>query len=99
MIIVAGTIQIPPDKVDALLPVAKATLAATRKEAGCRLYSFAFDAEKPGLLRIFEQWDSRDHLAAHFKQPHMATWRAKLAEVGANGRDVRRYEADEGTQL
>jgi hypothetical protein len=29
----------------------------------------------------------------------MATWRAKLAEVGANGRDVRRYEADEGTQL
>lgn len=99
MIIVAGTIRIPEDKIDALRPVALATLAATRKEDGCLLYSYAFDVEDRGLLRIFERWASRDHLKAHFKQPHMATWRAKLGEVGASGRDVKSYEAGEGEPL
>ncbi len=71
-------------------------LAATRKEAGCRLYSFAFDVEDRGLIRIFEQWESRDHLAAHFEVPHMAAWRKALGEIGASGRDIKIYEAGEG---
>jgi quinol monooxygenase YgiN len=99
MIIVAGTIRIPEDKIDALLPTARATLAATRKETGCILYSYAFDVEDRGLVRIFEQWESRAHLEAHFKQPHMDLWRAKLAEIGASGRDIKTYEAGPGTQL
>lgn len=99
MIIVAGTIRIPEDKIAALAPTAGATIAATRKEEGCRLYSFAYDLEDKGLLRIFEQWESRAHLEAHFKQPHMVPWRAKLAEIGAKDRDVRTYEAGEGVPL
>lgn len=99
MIIVAGTIRIPEDKIEALRPTAVATVAATRKEAGCILYSYAFDIEDKGLLRIFEQWESRAHLDAHFKQPHMVPWRQKLAEIGASGRDVKRYEAGPGEQL
>ncbi len=99
MIIVAGTIRIPEDKIDALLPVARATLAATRKEAGCIVYSYAFDVEDRGLVRIFERWESRAHLEAHFKQPHMGPWRAKLAEIGASGRDIKAYEAANGPQV
>jgi len=99
MIIVAGTVRIPEDKIEALRPVALATLTATRKEAGCLLYSYAFDVEDRGLLRIFEQWETRAHLEAHFKQPHMVPWRQKLAEVGATGRDIKAYEAEDGKQL
>ncbi len=99
MIIVAGTIRIPENNIDALLPTARATLAATRKEVGCLLYSYAFDVEERGLVRIFERWESKAHLEAHFTQPHMGTWRAKLAEVGASGRDVKFYEADDGTPV
>lgn len=96
MIIVAGTVRIPEDKIEALKPTASATLAATRKEKGCILYSYAFDIEDRGLLRIFEKWESRAHLDQHLKQPHMGPWRAKLAEIGASGRDIRVYEAGEG---
>jgi quinol monooxygenase YgiN len=99
MIIVAGTVRIPEDKIEALLPTARATLAATRKEDGCIVYSYAFDVEDRGLMRIFERWESRAHLDAHLKQPHMAPWRAKLAEIGASGRDVKVYEAGEGQSL
>jgi quinol monooxygenase YgiN len=99
MIIVAGSVRIPEDKIEALLPVARATLAATRKEDGCIVYSYAFDVEDRGLMRIFERWESRAHLDAHLKQPHMAPWRAKLAEIGASGRDVKVYEAGESQSL
>ena len=99
MIIVAGTVRIPEEKIPDLVPVAKATLAATRKETGCLLYSYAFDVEDRGLLRIFEQWESRAHLEAHFKQPHMGPWREKLAEIGASGRSIKAYEAGEGEAL
>ena len=99
MIIVAGTIRVPEDKIDALLPVARATLAATRKEAGCLIYSYAFDVEDRGLVRIYEEWESLPHLEAHLKQPHMGPWRAKLAEIGATDRKVKRFEAGTGTLL
>jgi quinol monooxygenase YgiN len=97
MIIVAGTIRVPEDKIDALMPIARATLAAVRKEPGCIVYSYAFDLEDRGLWRIYEEWETRAHLEAHFKQPHMGPWRAKLVEVGASGRSLKVYEADSGT--
>lgn len=99
MIIVAGTIRVPEDKIEALLPAAKAVIAATLKEAGCRVYAFAFDVTDRGLIRIYEEWDSRAELDAHGKQPHMIPWRQKLAEVGASGRALKVYEADAGQTL
>jgi quinol monooxygenase YgiN len=99
MIIVAGTIRVPADKLDDLMPVARETLAATRKEAGCILYSFALDLEDRGLIRIYEEWETRAHLDAHGRQPHMAPWRAKLAEVGVSQRSIKAYEASGGDPL
>lgn len=96
MIIVAGTIRIDPDKSKAFLPHAQKMLAATRDEAGCRVYSYAFDVEDSGLVRIYEEWDSRAHLEAHFKAPHMADWRAALGEIGAHSRAIKAYESEGG---
>ena len=99
MIIVTGTFRVPEDKVDELTPVARSTIAATTKEAGCIVYSFSANLADRGLIHIYEEWESRAHLDAHLKQPHMGPWRAKLAEIGATGRDVKTVEAGEITQL
>jgi len=99
MIIVAGTFHVPEERIADLLPVALQTLAATRREAGCLVYSYAFDVEDRGLVRIYEEWESRAHLEAHFKQPHMGPWRAKLVEIGASGRSLKVYEASPGEPI
>ena len=99
MIIVAGTIRIPEDKIEALLPTAEATLLATRQERGCIVYSYAFDVLDRGLVRIYEEWESLANLQDHLKQPHMVPWRAKLAEIGASDRNIKRFEAGAGEQL
>lgn len=99
MIIVAGSFRVPEEKIDELLPVARATLAATRQEAGCIVYSYAFDVEDHGLIRVYEEWESRAHLQAHFKQKHMGPWRAKLTAIGASGRSLKVYEANAGEPI
>ncbi len=99
MIIVAGTFRVPEDKIEELLPVARETIAATRKEDGCLLYSYAFDVVDRGVVRIYEEWESLANLQEHLKQPHMGPWRAKLAEIGATDRKVKRFEAGAGTLL
>lgn len=96
MIIVAGALRVPQDRVEELMPIAKETLAASRAEPGCITYTYAFDVEEPGLLRVFEQWDSQADLEAHLKREHMKPWRLKLAAVGAADRDIRFYEAVDG---
>ena len=99
MIIVAGTIRIDPDKSETFLPHAQKMMAATRQEAGCRVYSYAFDVEDAGLVRIYEEWVSRGHLEAHFKVPHMADWRAALAAIGAHSRAIKAYESEGGEAI
>ena len=99
MIIVAGTVRIPQDRFDELLETAQTMIETTRKEAGCIVYSFARDLADGGLLRIYEEWESRAHLDAHVKQPHMGPWRAKLAEIGARDRNLKTYETSGGTPL
>ncbi|WP_026379941.1 putative quinol monooxygenase [Afifella pfennigii] len=93
MITVAGQFRIPEGKQDALLPHARQMLAATRAEEGCILYAFAFDLEDPHLVRVYEEWESWEHLAAHGEAPHMAQWRAALGEIGSFERAVKAYEA------
>jgi quinol monooxygenase YgiN len=93
MIIVAGTIQVSQEAIAAMRERARTMVTATRAEAGCRVYSFAEDLAEPGLVRIFEIWDSQEALQAHFATPHMAAWRAAMAQFEVKGAKVSVYDA------
>jgi quinol monooxygenase YgiN len=94
MIVVAGTYRVPVDKLDKLRPHAEAVIAATRAEKGCQVYSFAEDLLEPGLIRVFEIWESRAHLDAHLKAPHMDPWREAVAECRQYDRNIGIYTAE-----
>jgi quinol monooxygenase YgiN len=38
-------------------------------ESGCISYTFSADLVEPGLIHVFEEWQSQDALDAHFKAP------------------------------
>ena len=99
MIIVAGTIRVPPENLDKLRPHAAAVIRATRAEAGCVVYSFAEDLLDPGLIRIFEIWESRADLDRHGMTPHMEPWRAAVQAHGVTGRDIQVYPAEPGEPI
>ena len=99
MIIVMGTVRLPPGNIEAARPVMTATLEATRAEDGCIAYAYAVDLLDPGLIHIAERWRDKAALAAHFKAAHMDTWRAAQPALGLSERNIRVYETDEGVAV
>lgn len=96
-IIIAGTINLDPDKVDTAMEAAVAMMKATHEEPGNIEYVFSVDPLTPGTIRIFEKWESDGDLALHFEAPHMAEFQAKVPDLGIIGMDILKYEiASEG---
>ena len=92
MLVIAGSIQIDPARLAEATPAALEVMEATRAEAGCISYTFSNDLADPGLIHVFEQWESQDALDAHFKTPHMAKFQQAMGGFGVRGMDIKRYE-------
>lgn len=91
-LIVAGTVRVPADRLDAFRPHMQAMLDASRAEVGCLDYAYAQDVIEPDLIRVFEAWRDRAALEAHFASPHLAAWRAVWAQFGVSERCLFAYE-------
>lgn len=92
MLLIIGTIRIPP----AMLPDAYAAMAAmitaSRAEDGCIGYHYAEDVLDAGLIHVGESWRDQAALDAHFASPHIAAWRATWPSLGISDRRLALYE-------
>ncbi|MFN3574771.1 MAG: putative quinol monooxygenase [Phenylobacterium sp.] len=91
-LIIAGTVRVPPENLEAFRPHMQAMLEASRAEDGCLEYSYAEDVAEPGLIRIFEVWRDPAAIDAHFQTAHMAAWRAAWPQFGVSDRRLFAYE-------
>ena len=96
MLIILGTVRVPPERIDAARGPMRAMVEATRAEDGCLDYAYAEDLLDPGLIHIIERWRDQAALEAHFQTAHMATWREAWRPISIRDRRLFRYEADEG---
>jgi len=92
MLVIAGIVRIDPAKVDEAVPAAVEMMKETHKEPGCISYSFSNSLSEPGVIHIFEEWESQDALDAHFKAPHMAAFQGKMGGFGVKEMKVKKYE-------
>jgi len=99
MIILAGTVRIGTGKRDAALAPMREMVAATRAEAGCVQYSFAFDLHDDHVVHIFEVFTDAAALASHRGSAHMAKWRAYTAELGLRDRDMAEYQVSDWQKI
>jgi quinol monooxygenase YgiN len=91
-LIIAGTVRVPPQNVEAFRPRMIAMMTASRAEDGCGAYDYAEDVGEPGLMHVFEVWRDQAALEAHFRSPHMAEWRAAWPSFGVSDRRLMAYE-------
>lgn len=81
MIVVTGTFEIKPDGVATAIAAMADMVADTVKEDGCIVYKFWQDPAASNQFRVYEEWETDAHLAAHAATAHMATFRGKLGDV------------------
>jgi quinol monooxygenase YgiN len=88
MIVVSGHFRLPPERIAEAQSAMEDIIAASRAEPGCGAYSYAEDVTEPGLFRVYEEWDSRDALEAHFVMPHMREWQDVRERLGFRDRAI-----------
>ena len=94
MLLILGTVRLPPENLPRARAAMERMIAASRAEDGCLDYAYAQDVLDPGLIRISERWRDRASLDAHFAAPAIAEWRSTWPELGISGRDLSVYETD-----
>ena len=94
MILIAGTVDVDPERRDEALQAGCPHMEATRAWAGCMDYVWSADPLVPGRIYVFERWDSEENLAAHFKGPHYLAMRDTIAAFGIRAVDVSKYRHD-----
>lgn len=99
MLLIMGTVRLAAGGLDRALAAMEKMVMGSRAEDGCLTYAYGQDVLDPTLIHVVERWRDREALKAHGVSPHMAEWRAAGAELGLYDRDLKLYEADDGTPL
>jgi quinol monooxygenase YgiN len=99
MLIIAGTITLPPEKLQEAVALAGPFCELVRAEPGCQDYLFSVNPHAEGELRLFEVWDDQASLEVHFTTPHMGEWQQAVGSLGVTGRDITRYEVSGSAPL
>jgi quinol monooxygenase YgiN len=70
---------------DDFIQLARRTMSASRREAGCVLYRFTADLEHPDRFLLTELWSDEESLKAHFDGK---AFKRFFAELTGRGRVV-----------
>ncbi len=69
MLLIVGTVRLPPENLELAREAMRAMIAASRAEDGCVDYGYAEDVLEPGLIHVKEFWRDRASLDRHFAPP------------------------------
>jgi quinol monooxygenase YgiN len=94
MILVAGTIDVDPERRAEALEAGKPHVAGTRSQQGCVSYVWSADPTVEGRIVVYEHWESEAALASHFKNEHYLNMRETIASFGLRGADVSKFRVD-----
>ncbi len=93
-IIISGTVDLPPENLDAALKAAKPLIEGALTEPGCLDYDWCPDPLHPGRIRVFERWTSEEALAAHFNSEWYLKMRETIGSFGLIAADNSKYRVD-----
>lgn len=92
MVVVSGTFNFPAGTAADVRAAMATCVAATLQEEGCITYRFYPDMDDENVYRVFEEWETMEHLGAHGKSDHLAEFRSTLQSLGLIDRKVKIYE-------
>lgn len=98
-IVIVGWFEAHPEDTEAIASLMKTMTEATVQEAGCEHYAFSRDLRQANRFQLSEIWESEAALKSHFETPHMASFRAGLANLRVEHRTVKRFRVKEAGNL
>lgn len=78
-------------RADELGQALKALIEPSRAEDGCISYDIFRSKDDSELWMAFEEWQSPEHLDAHFQQPHMQAFVSQVPVLIEGDLDLRAF--------
>jgi quinol monooxygenase YgiN len=93
-VLVTGSIQARPERIDELLALSLEHVRRSRGEPGCLSHAVHRDVEDPLRLVFVEEWTDRAALQAHFAVPASRAFVKAAAHCAAGAPAMSLYEVD-----
>lgn len=93
-ILIAGCIDMDPNRAEAAIRDARGFIEASRREEGCVAYDWALDPLVPGRVHVFEEWTDQSALEGHFQDESYLAMRNHLQNCGVKASSVKKYRSD-----
>ena len=93
-VLVTGSIQARPERIDELLALSLDHVRRSRAEPGCLSHAVHRDAEDPLCLVFVEEWADRTALLAHFAVPASRAFVKAAAACATGAPSISLYEVD-----
>jgi quinol monooxygenase YgiN len=93
MVIVAGTVEVPPNRMDDAIALSLEHVRRSRIEPGCLSHAVFQDVENANRLFFFERWADRKALEAHFMVPEARAFAQSLASLSLSTPEIAIYDA------
>jgi quinol monooxygenase YgiN len=92
VIVIAGHVDVDPEKRDAALAGGAELMRETRTQQGCLDYVWAADPTEPGRIYVFERWACQADLAAHLAGDYYLRMRDHIGKAGLRGAETLKYQ-------
>jgi quinol monooxygenase YgiN len=92
VLVLAGVVRIDPAKRDHVVDATISVMQETRTLPGCISFVFSEDLEDPGVLHVFQEWESARAFQDHLATPRLESFRLQLGSLGVREIAVQRYE-------
>ena len=97
MIIIVGSLTFEQSDREDVISSLQEVTSLSRRDEGCREYSWSEDLDSPNTFRFFECWDSQESLDKHLGAPHeKAFGERNLSRI--TGATAQIYSASEITE-
>lgn len=88
---VVAHVRAKPGKEDEVKQALQVLVEPTRREDGCLNYDLHQSDDDAALFVFYENWTSKEHLAAHAASAHIQAFRARAGEILAAPPDIKTF--------
>jgi len=93
-VVIAGTVDVAPDKRDQALLDARSLIDEALAEPGCIAYAWTYDPFDAGRIHVFEEWEDEQTLVEHLRAPSYLNMLKHLGSVGIRAAVTRKYRIE-----
>ncbi len=93
-IVVAGIVDVDPERRDEALRGAKPHIDGALTQPGCVRYSWTADLNLPGRIDVFEEWTDEASFAAHLAGPQYRNMLGHMQGFAIKNAVTKKYRVD-----